>query len=43
MPPSLLESQLAILQPPTADEAHLVQDIEQTPAQIIAGFLAGLR
>lgn len=42
MPPSLLDSQLAILEPPAADEVHLVQDIEQTPAQIIAGFQEGL-
>ncbi len=42
MPPSLLDSQLATLEPPTADEAHLVQDIDATPAQIIAGFLEGV-
>lgn len=38
MPTSLLDSQLATLEPPTPDEPHLTQDIEQTPAQIIAGF-----
>lgn len=42
MPVNLLESQLAILQPPTSDELHLVQLIEQTPSQIVAGFLADL-
>ena len=42
MPVSLLESQLATLEPPTADEAHLVQDIKQTPAQIVAGFLEAM-
>ena len=43
MPPSLLDSQLAALEPPQADEAHLVQDIEQPPAQVIAGFLERLK
>ncbi len=40
MPASLLDSQLATLEPPSADEVHLVQDIEQSPARIIAGFQA---
>jgi gluconokinase len=43
MPTSLLDNQLATLEPPTEDEQHLVQAIEQSPAQIIAGFLEGLR
>lgn len=43
MPVSLLESQFAALEPPAADELHLVQDIEQSPAQIIAGFPKCLR
>ncbi len=38
MPTSLLDSQLATLEPPMADELHLIQDIDQTPAEIIAGF-----
>jgi gluconokinase len=43
MPPALLDSQLATLQPPTADELHLVADISQTPKQIVAQFLANLK
>ena len=42
MPPALLDSQLATLEPPGPDEAHLVADIEQTPAQIVARFRASL-
>lgn len=42
MPVSLLDSQLATLEPPLADELHLTQDIAQTPAQIIAGFQRSL-
>ena len=38
MPPTLLDSQLATLDPPAPDEAHLVADIEQTPAQIVSIF-----
>ena len=41
MPPTLLDSQLATLEPPARDELHVVADIEQTPAQIIAIFLSG--
>lgn len=36
MPPSLLDSQLATLEPPTPDEPHLVADIEAAPDIIIA-------
>jgi gluconokinase len=43
MPTSLLDSQLAILEPPSPDEVHMTQDIEQTPAQIVAGFLEGMK
>jgi gluconokinase len=43
MPASLLESQLATLEPPTADEVHLVADIDQTPEQIVTAFLNGLK
>ena len=42
MPVSLLDSQLATLEPPTADEPHLVADIEQSPAAIVRQFQAGL-
>jgi gluconokinase len=38
MPTSLLDSQLATLEPLLADELHLIQNIDQTPAEIIAGF-----
>ncbi len=40
MPPALLDSQLATLEPPGSDEAHHVADIEQTPGQIVALFQA---
>ncbi len=43
MPPALLDSQLATLQAPTMDEPHLVADIEQSPDQIVAIFLAGIK
>lgn len=42
MPTSLLDSQLATLEPPAADELHLIQNIDQTPAEIIAGFQGSL-
>lgn len=42
MPPSLLDSQLATLELPMADEDHLTQNINQTPAEIIAAFQQGL-
>ncbi|WP_298261185.1 gluconokinase [uncultured Litoreibacter sp.] len=35
MPPSLLESQLRTLEPPAADELHLVADIENAPEEIV--------
>ncbi len=41
MPPALLDSQLATLEPPTPDERHLVADIERKPEKIVALFLAG--
>lgn len=43
MPKSLLDSQLVTLEPLMADEAHLTENITQTPAQIIAGFQQRLR
>ena len=43
MPPNLLDSQLATLEPPSDDERHLVADIEHRPDQIIAIFRAGLK
>ena len=42
MPPALLDSQLATLEPPAPDEAHLTADIELTPAEIITLFRTGL-
>ena len=42
MPVTLLDSQLATLEPPGADEAHLVADIEQLPAAIVRQFQAGI-
>jgi gluconokinase len=42
MPPSLLDSQLATLEPPGPDEPHLTQDIEQTPDKIVANLVAAL-
>ncbi len=41
MPVSLLDSQLATLEPPGADEPHLVADTEQSPAAIVRQFQAG--
>jgi gluconokinase len=38
MPPALLDSQLAILEEPEADEPHRVADIELPPERIIAVF-----
>lgn len=38
MPVSLLDSQLATLEEPAADEAHLIADIEQAPEAIVAIF-----
>ena len=42
MPVTLLDSQLATLEPPGADEAHQVADIEQLPAAIVRQFQAGI-
>lgn len=35
MPPRLLESQLAALEPPQADERHIVVNIEDIPQKIL--------
>ncbi len=43
MPPNLLDSQLAALEPPAPDEPHLVADIENAPDAIIALFQDGLK
>lgn len=43
MPPQLLDTQLATLEPPADDELYLVANIEHTPAEIIAIFRAGLK
>ena len=42
MPVSLLDSQLATLEEPGADEPHLTADIAQTPMAIVAQFCASL-
>jgi gluconate kinase len=39
MPPSLLDSQLATLEPPQPDEAACSFDVAMTPQQIVAAFL----
>lgn len=39
MPPSLLESQLAALEPPSLDEASITVDIDQTPEAIVQEIL----
>jgi gluconate kinase len=40
MPPSLLDSQLATLEPLQPDEAGITLDIRDTPAQLVAQILA---
>jgi gluconokinase len=42
MPVALLDSQIATLEPPAADEAHLTLDLRRTPDQLLADALAGL-
>ncbi|MBC7476462.1 MAG: gluconokinase [Pseudorhodobacter sp.] len=42
MPVSLLDSQLATLEPPGHDEPHLVADIEARPAAIVRQFKAAV-
>jgi gluconokinase len=41
MPASMLESQLATLEPPVAEENAIAADITQTPRQIVSGLLGG--
>jgi len=46
MPPALLDSQVATLEEPTADEAAWVVDVSDTPAEIVASLaerVAGAR
>ena len=43
MPPSLLNSQLATLEPPAADEAAITLDISPPTGQVVAEALAQLR
>ncbi len=43
MPPALLDSQLATLEPPTPDEEAWVCDITQSPDEILAGLLTRVR
>jgi carbohydrate kinase (thermoresistant glucokinase family) len=42
MPPSLLDSQLATLEPPTADEQPITVSIDQPVETIVDGVLGGL-
>ena len=42
MPPSLLESQLATLEPPDAQEKAQTFDVHNRPEQIVAAVIAGL-
>ena len=42
MPASLLDSQLAALEPPAPDEPHLIQDIDQPVPLIVANLVAAL-
>ncbi len=39
MPPSLLDSQLAALEPPSADETSITVNIDQTPHDVLAELL----
>lgn len=43
MPPSLLQSQLDTLEPPTADETVFTADVAQPPPQLVAQLLHRLR
>ena len=43
MPPSLLDSQLATLEPPAADEAAITLDVRPPTAQVVATALAQLQ
>ena len=43
MPTSLLDSQIATLEPPEWDEAAIEADIRDTPLQIVAGLIEALR
>lgn len=43
MPPSLLQSQLATLEPPGADEAPITIDIQLPPVEIVATAVRHLR
>jgi gluconokinase len=43
MPPSLLDSQLATLEPPAADEAAITLDVRPPTAQVVAAALAKLQ
>jgi gluconokinase len=42
MPPSLLDSQFAALEPPEVDEAAITVDIDRSPAEIVAALIAGI-
>ncbi len=40
MPPALLDSQIAILEPPAPDELHLTLDLRRPPGEVLADALA---
>jgi gluconate kinase len=42
MPPALLGSQFAALEPLEADEAGLVVDVERPPEEVLKALLAGI-
>ena len=42
MPPALLDSQFAALEPPGPDEAPVVVDIAQAPDAVVSAIEAGL-
>ncbi|SDD30400.1 gluconokinase [Paracoccus isoporae] len=42
MPAALLDSQIATLEPPTADERVVAADIEEDPARLVDRLLAGI-
>ena len=43
MPESLLDSQLATVEPPTSDERHVTLDVAATPDQLVEAFLRSCR
>jgi len=43
MPPALLDSQFATLEPPGVDEAAVTVDIDQPPEAVIEAILSGVQ